>query len=151
MRKYLKFFIIFLLISSIPAVFFFLFPNAASNLNSGDIPSFGLVKSGKSETQELQTSHYLIRLTPAQAPLKKGTQVLNLEILNRDSGSPWDGLPVITVKNDTMMATVSVQPQQNTGFYQVKVDFVTTGAWHIQFDLKNPDEQMGLDLYVPAS
>lgn len=151
MKKYLKFFIIFLLLSSIPAVFFFLFPNAASNLNTGDIPSFGLATSRKSETQELQTSHYLIRLTPVQTPLKKGAQVLNLEILNRDSGSHWDGLPVIAVNNDTQVASVSVQPQQDAGFYQVKVDLMTTGAWHIQFDLKNPDEKIGMDLYVPAS
>lgn len=152
MQKYLKFFIIFLLISSIPAVFFFLFPNAASNVNSGDIPTLGLLKGKKSETQEVQASHYLIRLTPGQTPLKQGPQVLRLEILNRNSGSHWDGMPLVTIQNKTAaMAPVSVEQLPEAGFYKLKANFPETGEWRLSLNLKNPDETLGLTLYVPAS
>lgn len=154
MKKYLKFFIIFLLISSIPAVFFFLFPNAASNINSGDIPSFDGSKNEKSDVRELQGSHYLIRLTPVRKPLKKGEQGFRLEILNRGSGSHWDGMPLVRVRGSEAgfsPVPVTVEQLRDKGNYRVKVNFPDSGAWNFELDLKKPDETLSIPLYVPAA
>lgn len=156
MKKYAPFFIVFLLLSAIPAIFLFLFPNAASNVNSGDIPTFGLGSAKKEYTQiEKQASHYLIRLKPSRSPLRQGPQTFRLEILNRGTGSHWAGSPELRIstaaETGAMTAPVQVTPLGKTGFYEVKTDFQTSGQWTVLLDLQRPQEQVELSLYIPAS
>ncbi len=156
MKKYLPFFIIFLLISAIPGAIFFLFPNAASNINSGDIPANApVIVNGLSAPLEQQASHYLLRLQATNPPLKQGRQTLRLEILNRDSGSPWAGLPQLQVKmpmGDQMMdAPVQVKPLPDAGVYQLETTFSMPGGWELWLQLKNPDEAIKLAFDVQAT
>lgn len=154
MKKYVPFFIVFLLLSAIPAIFILLFPDAASNVNSGDIPTFGL-GIAKEDTQiEKQTSHYLIRLKQDRSPLRQGAQTFRLEILNRGTGSHWNGSPELristSVEPDALTAPVQVKPLDKAGFYEVKTDFKTAGQWTVLLNLKRPQEQIELSLYIPA-
>lgn len=154
MKKYLPFFVIFLLVSTIPAIVFALFPDAASNINSGDIPSFDAATeaSGSKTEIEKQTSHYLIRLRPIDPPLQPGKEFFELEVLNRGTGSHWMGLPKIQLtdstgkrlKGDALLA----EPYCNQGYFKIEARFTQGGRWDMALVMKDPEELISLSLDI---
>ncbi len=159
MKKYMPFFIIFLLISTIPALVFALFPKAASNINSGDIPSFNQATSKNSTgEQEVQTADYLLRWRSEPGPLKAGQPTrLTLNILSRASGSPWDGHPTATLisrsklGSETKPIPVNVKATQQSGTFQLGASIPQAGPWALHLNLNEHQEPLVIQLYIPES
>ncbi|WP_303674250.1 hypothetical protein [Vampirovibrio chlorellavorus] len=155
----MPFFIIFLLISTIPALVFVLFPNAASNINSGDIPSFNQSASKNStETQEVQTPDYLLRWRSQPSPLKAGqTSRLTLNILSRASGSPWEGqLSAVFIRrsklaSDSQPIPASVETTGQSGVYHIEAQLPQAGPWDLQLTLTKQQAPVVIKLYVAES
>ncbi len=152
----MPFFIIFLLISTIPALVFVLFPNAASNINSGDIPSFNQSASKNSaETQEVQTPDYLLRWRSKPSTLKAGqTSRLTLNILSRVSGSPWEGQPNAVfisrskLANKSQPIPVNVKATGQSGVYQIETQLPQAGPWDLHLTLNKQQAPVMIKLYV---
>jgi hypothetical protein len=159
MKKYLPFFIIFLLISTIPALVFVLFPNAASNINSGDIPSFNQNdRKNSAGTEEVQTPDYLVRWRSRPARLKAGQPShLTLNVLSRASGSPWEGQPTAALISRSKLASdskpipVSVKTAEQSGVYQVEIQFPHAGPWTLNLTLSPHQAPLAIPIYVPES
>ncbi|WP_373531720.1 hypothetical protein [Vampirovibrio sp.] len=147
---------IFLLISAVPAVVFILFPDAASNINSGDIPSFNAVSAGDGADGmvEQQTSHYLVRLKPLAAPVQLGKEAFELEILNRNTGSHWVGLPTAQLSapdgKQQQITSLTLKPGLQDGVFRVQATFDQPGYWQLTLNLKDPDQQVSLRLNVQS-
>lgn len=156
MKKYLPFFIIFLLISTIPALVFALFPKAASNINSGDIPSFnqGASKQTNPE-QEIQSENYLLRWQSQPESLKAGQPAtIRLQVLSRISGSPWEGKPSAKLIGQSQLSShgqrpipLTVTASKQSGLFEVKITLPQAGPWRLRLTL-SPGQSMDLNLYA---
>lgn len=159
MKKYMPFFVIFLMISTIPALVFALFPNAASNVNSGDIPTFSQNdRKNAAGTEEVQTLDYLVRWRSRPARLKAGQSAqVTLNVLSRASGSPWEGQPSATLTSRSKLASdnkpipVSVKTTEQIGVYQVETQFPQAGPWTLNLTLSPHQTPLAIPIYVPES
>lgn len=116
-----------ILLCSIPAISYFAFRHTEDN------------PYATTQTQwpiEKEIRQYQLSLQPVHVPLKRGQQVLTLQVYN--AAKPMLNLQpdnvsiVMPMGQQTMEAPLELQKTSTPGQYQLKTEFKMAGDWELQ-------------------